>query len=221
MATRWQSLPLGARAAFEEQWDALAAGGLPCGAAVVDADGQVIARGRNHVYDPAGSRASQTRYPLQATRLAHAEMNALAGVRTDADHETLTLWTTQHPCAMCTAAVAFVGIGSVRFIADDPSDDDSGEVIAVRRAGVRYEPLGDSFWQTASNLLFLYASAVRFGEQAGNIRQNRDRHPTLVSLTLQLAATDALGEAARAEQTLLDALDPYFAEISAIAGAGR
>jgi tRNA(Arg) A34 adenosine deaminase TadA len=32
----------------------------------------------------------------------------------------LTLWTTQHPCSMCAAAIAFVGIGEGWLIADDP-----------------------------------------------------------------------------------------------------
>jgi len=70
--------------------------------------------------------------PLQHTRLAHAELNALALFPTEADHSVLTLWTTQHPCSMCAAAILFTGIGGVRFIADDLSNDTPTEIRASR-----------------------------------------------------------------------------------------
>ena len=130
----WASLPAGARAAFEEQWAGVAAGGLPCGSCVIDATGNLVARGRNHVYDAAGAIETRARYALQQTRLAHAEMNALAGVPTAVDHAGLTLWTTQHPCSMCAAALQFIGVGRVCYVADDPSDFSSsgqGFVAAV------------------------------------------------------------------------------------------
>ena len=66
--------------ALEGAFEALGAGGLPCGAAISDANGRVVARGRNHAYDPVtGSDV------LEGTPLAHAELNALARVR---HHET-------------------------------------------------------------------------------------------------------------------------------------
>lgn len=105
LARAWDALPAGARAALAEQWAGLAAGGLPCGASVVDAAGRVVAVGRNHAYDPAGALDTRARYPLQRNRLAHAELNALALLDTATDHAALTLWTTQHPCAMCAAAL--------------------------------------------------------------------------------------------------------------------
>ena len=133
----WTELPAGARAAIEQQWAGLAAGGLPCGAAVVDAAGKVIAVGRNHAYDRAGGVETRLRYPLHHNRLAHAELNALAVIETETDHAALTLWTTQHPCLMCAAALRFVGIGKVSFVADDPSDDSPG--VAATRGAVPYE----------------------------------------------------------------------------------
>lgn len=47
----WIALPIGARVALEEQWAGLAAGGLPCGSSVIDANGSVVASGRNYAYD--------------------------------------------------------------------------------------------------------------------------------------------------------------------------
>jgi tRNA(Arg) A34 adenosine deaminase TadA len=217
LARAWGALPTGARVAFEEQWAGVAAGGLPCGSAIVDASGKVVASGRNHAYDAAGGIATRVRYPLQHNRLAHAELNALALLSTEADHAALTLWTTQHPCSMCAAALAFVGIGRVGYVADDPSDDSPPERIVATRGGVPYQALGDPLWWTIANLLFLYNSAVLSGDEARNLRLNRDRYPVLVAFTLDLARRDALGPAARAGDVLPAALGPYVAELGRVA----
>lgn len=208
-AAAWAALPLGARAALEEQWAGLTAGGLPCGSAILAADGRLLCAGHNRAYDPPGGIETRAQSPLQHTRLAHAELNALALVPTERDHATLTLWTTQHPCRMCAAACAFIGIGKVCYIADDPSDGSPPEAIVATHGRVPYEALGDPFWWTVSNLLFLYASAVRQGAEAGNLRINRDRYPKLVRLTLEVAQGDGLGQAARSGAMLPHALAPH------------
>jgi tRNA(Arg) A34 adenosine deaminase TadA len=213
----WAELPPGARAAIEQQWTGLTAGGLPCGSSVVDAGGHLIAVGRNHTYDPAGEIETRKQYPLQHNRLAHAELNALALIPTDADHTTLTLWTTQHPCFMCAAAMQFVAIGKVCFIADDPSDDSPSETIVASRGKVPYERLGNPLWWAICNLLFLYTSAVQRGENAGNLKMNRERYPELVRLTLDLAKSDTLGQLARSGTTLVRALTPLYSELSRVA----
>jgi len=215
----WTDLPLGARAALDEQWAGLAAGGLPCGSAIVDARG-VVAVGRNRAYDAAGAIHTRMQHPLQHTRLAHAELNALAHVPTETDHASLTLWSTQHPCAMCAAAIAFVGIGRVRYVADDPSDASSPADNIASRKGIDYQPLGDPLWWTISNLLFLYNSAAQDGAEARNLRINRDRYRSLVELTLELAQDDALGAAARLGTSLPNALAPYQVSLLRVSGEG-
>ena len=213
----WTALPLGARVALEEQWAGLAAGGLPCGSAILSADGRVLCAGHNRAYDPAGPIESRAQSPLQHTRLAHAELNALALVPTEFDHATLTLWTTQHPCLMCAAACEFIGIGKVCYIADDPSDESPPDAIVATRGRLPYEALGDPFWWTVSNLLFLYTSAVRQGEEARNVRINRDRYPELVRLTLSVAQGDGLGKAARSGTALPNAVAPHAEAIEQVA----
>jgi tRNA(Arg) A34 adenosine deaminase TadA len=210
----WNALPKGARISLEEQWTALAAGGLPCGSAIVDSGGEVLSKGRNHSYDKALDIRTRRYDPLQHNRLAHAELNALALIPTETDHAPLTLWTTQHPCSMCAAAIRFVGIRSVYFIADDPSDHSSKEERLATRAGVPYEALGDPLWWTISNLLFLYNSAAQRGRQAGNLRMNRDRYPRLVQLALNLAVHDDLGKRASSGVSLVSALEFHFEKIS-------
>jgi tRNA(Arg) A34 adenosine deaminase TadA len=213
MTEEWRRLPLGARAAFEQQWRGLAAGGLPVGSAVLGPDGTLLAAGRNHAYDPVGDIGTRLQLPLQHNRLAHAELNALALVPTETDHSSLTLWSTQHPCLMCAGAIRFTGIGKVRFIADDPSDHSTAEAIKATCGDVPYQALGSPLWWTISNLLFLYNSAVKRGEEAGNLKSNVSRYPRLVHLTLSLAKTDSLGPPARSSVALASALEPYASAI--------
>jgi tRNA(Arg) A34 adenosine deaminase TadA len=206
---QWNRLPIGARSALEQQWKGLASGGLPCGSAVIGQDGRVVSVGRNHAYDLAEEIETRAQLPLQHNRLAHAELNAIALIPTETDHASLALWSTQHPCLMCAAAVRFTGIGSVYFVADDPSDVSTAEAIRATRGGVPYQSLGDPLWWTVSNLLFLYNSAVQRGEEARNLKVNRVRYPELVRLTLDLAKGDALGPPARSGTTLPVALEPH------------
>jgi len=62
-------------------------------------------------------------------------------------------------------------------------------------------------------MLFLYNSALQQGTDARNMRQNRERYPALVRLTLEVATHDALGQAARAGTGLPAALLPHTAAI--------
>jgi len=195
--------------ALAQQWMGLAAGGLPCGSSILNDQEQVVAVGRNHVYDLPEKATTPAISPLQYTRVAHAEINALAAVPSNREPELLTLWTTQHPCSMCAAALQFIGIGKVWYIADDPSDVSPTRDIIASRGNIPYEALGDRLWWTVSNLLFLYNSAVKQGEDATNLRKNRDRYPVLVQLALQIAKDDPLGKSARAGIELPQALLPY------------
>jgi hypothetical protein len=118
---------------------------------------------------------------------------------------------------MCAAAIRFVGIGRVCFVADDLSDDSTPEAIIATRGDVQYEALGDPLWWTISNLLFLYNPAVQRGPETGNIRMNRQRYPELIQLVLDLARRDELGELARSGRPLPSALERYIDSISKVA----
>ena len=90
-------------------------GGLPVGAVLVE-DGKVVAEGRNRAYDPGGGGSDV----LRGTPPAHAELNALAAVRTEQELAPCTLWSSHQPCSMCAAAATFTGVGRVRYVAPDP-----------------------------------------------------------------------------------------------------
>lgn len=89
---------------------AAAAGEVPVGAAVVAADGTVLAVAGNRVrrdHDPTG----------------HAEILALrqaAATRGDARLADCDLYVTLEPCAMCAQAIAFARIRRLYFGAYDP-----------------------------------------------------------------------------------------------------
>ena len=188
----WNTLPAGARAALEEQWAGLASGGLPCGSSIVDAAGTVVARGRNRAYDPATGEQS-----LERTRIAHAELNALAALDTDLDWSTLTLFTTEHPCSMCAAALSFTGIGRVVYIADDPSDDATPQQVSATRGSVTYQRLGSVEWAIVATLMFLYVGAELRGAADGNLVSATAQNPALGALVLAEVSTGELGAAAR------------------------
>jgi tRNA(Arg) A34 adenosine deaminase TadA len=206
---RWHALPLGARSALEEQWRGVGDRALPCGAAVTDAQQRLVSVGRNRAYD-----ARTGTSPLERTRIAHAELNALAQVGTDADWAPMTLWCTQHPCAMCAAAVAFTGIGHVVVIASDPSDDSPPADIEATRRGAEYTPLGDPYWWVVSTLLFLATGAQEKGADDGNVRLAALRMPGTAALAVELAEADALGAAARDGLSLPDGIRPFDAAIT-------
>ena len=196
----WNALPEGARVALDEQWAGLAAQGLACGSAIVDAAGGVVARGRNHAYDEAAGIHS-----LERTRLAHAEFNALAGVDTDLDWGELTLFTTQHPCSMCAAAISFTGVGRVVYIADDPSDDSTPPQIAATRGRVTYQRLGSVEWAIIATIMFLYVGAEQRGDSYDTLNSVRENNPALGALVLAEVASGDLGQAARSGAGITDA----------------
>ena len=178
--TSRHTLASGAWAALEGAFTAMIAGGLPCGAALVDPTGTVIARGRNHAYD-----ARRGEDILEDTPLAHAELNVLARVPTSRDLTRDTLWSTQQPCAMCAAAIVFCGVGHVRFLAADPAfvaTDDAG-------GGALFDPTSEhpelTVWAIVANALFLQPSIVR--GDSSRLDRNRSVEPETVEAAEMIA----------------------------------
>ncbi len=154
------------RRSLELAHQTLRAGGLPVGAVILDALGNILAEGRNRCYDPPVGDD-----PLQDTPLAHAEMNALARIATSTDLSTCTLWSTHRPCSMCAAACAFTGVGEVRFLAPDPSDAESADPEDV-----------DDRWAVLANVLFLEGISRYSGSGAPMIGRARIREPETAAL---------------------------------------
>jgi tRNA(adenine34) deaminase len=110
----WSALEVPWRETLELTWEAYCADTIPVGAVVVDGDGRIVTRGRNRIFEttaPAGELAN--------TWLAHAEVNALAGLP-PARYPDHVLYTAMEPCALCFGAALMSTVGAVRFAARDP-----------------------------------------------------------------------------------------------------
>ena len=188
-------LASGAWAALEGSFAAMIAGGLPCGAALVDQTGTVIAGGRNHAYDVRNGDDI-----LEESPLAHAELNVLARVPTSRDLTHDTLWSTQQPCAMCTAAIAFCGVGHVRFLAADPAflateDERGGQLVDPT-----FEHPELTVWAIVANAMFLQPAIAR-GDSS-----RLDRNRTVEPETVEAAEMIALRPQADNLAAMVDAM---------------
>ncbi|MBC9715544.1 nucleoside deaminase [Streptomyces sp. TRM66268-LWL] len=184
-ATAWQALDPAARRCLELAHTSLRNGGLACGAVLTDASGAIVAEGRNRAYDPPGGSD-----PLQGTPLAHAETNALARARTEWDLAAHTLWSSLEPCAMCTAAAEFTGVGTVRYVARDPWAVAGGLPVSP---GL---PLNSPVWAVSSALLFLRGVYEMRGPDAEVLRAYERRAPEVARLVADPAfeRADGAGE---------------------------
>jgi tRNA(adenine34) deaminase len=109
------------RVAIQEARRALEHDDVPVGAIVVDAHGEVIARGHNE-------------RELQQDPSAHAEMIALREAARHIGHWRLldtTLYVTLEPCAMCAGAIVLARVPRVVYGTTDPKAGAAGSVLDV------------------------------------------------------------------------------------------
>ena len=104
------------QAVMHEAWTAYLHGSYPIGACVVNAEGDIVARGRNRL-----GEARQVSGVISGHRLAHAEMNALLSLpEVSAEtSRTLTLVSSVEPCPMCLGAMRMQRINKLAYAAAD------------------------------------------------------------------------------------------------------
>lgn len=111
----WDTLAAPWRCCLEEAWAAYRAGSLPIGAAVTDAAGNIVARGRNRIFE----RQAEGQV-LRGHRLAHAEMNALVALDwTAVEPRDCAIYTTTEPCPLCAGAIRMTGLSAIHYAARD------------------------------------------------------------------------------------------------------
>lgn len=91
-------------------------GSSPVGAVLVDAEGNIVARGRNRVKEP----WDVTGRHIGNASFAHAEMDLFFQVGRLENAEEYTLYTSLEPCLMCGGASGMVGVGRILWACDDP-----------------------------------------------------------------------------------------------------
>ena len=147
------------RRALQLAWESTRAGSLGIGCVITDAAGDVVATGRNRLFehDPGDDI-------LAGTSLAHAEMNALAKLRWGMHRdERLVLYTTLQPCLQCLGAIRMSAVERVVVLAPDPLFRgvegilDVNEFVASRRPEVVQRPI-DS-WSVLGLMLPTHAQA--------------------------------------------------------------
>jgi tRNA(Arg) A34 adenosine deaminase TadA len=109
----WHDLDEPWRASLELAWEAYRAGTIPVGSVVAAPGGAIVARGRNRIFDPAGTR-------LAGSRLAHAEVDALAQLPATERYRDHVLYSTLEPCLLCVAATLHATVGRIEYAASDP-----------------------------------------------------------------------------------------------------
>jgi len=113
----WASLSPPWQATMELVWEAYCDNCLPIAAVVTNADGIIIARGRNRIR---GKRTNpQDIRP--GNRLAHAEVEALNGLDYDrVDRHSCILYTSTEPCPMCLGTFYMSGLRTLHYASRDP-----------------------------------------------------------------------------------------------------
>lgn len=111
----WNDIEVPWQLALELAWEAYREGTVPIGAVIVNGYGNVVSKGRNRIFD-------LTDYnQLSGTNMAHAEMNALLGLK-GTKHPNIReyiLYTSMEPCPMCFGTAIMMNIRNIYYGARD------------------------------------------------------------------------------------------------------
>ena len=111
----WQRLSQVWQCCAEEAWEAYRYGSLPHGAVIADAQGAIVAHGRNRIREQTAEGRQFAR-----NRLAHAELNALFELDWyRVNVKECKLYSLIEPCPMCIGAVRMAHMKEVHFAARD------------------------------------------------------------------------------------------------------
>lgn len=209
LTTSHSPLTAGWHAALAEAWTAYLQGSYPIGAVVVDADGQVIARGRNRLGEPRGVGNGV----ISGHDLAHAEINALLDLKavTRPECHGWTVLTTVQPCPQCAGAIAMSGLRAVDYAAPDPwagctrllTDDPY-----VSKKGMRVGRAPTGVERVALRLALVGFLEEGHGSlESSLMRSYRESHPQDVAAAEGLHRSGALADLRRRRAEFPEALD--------------
>ena len=210
----WDALAPPWRLCLEEAWTSWRSGCAGVGAVIVDDAGEVRAVGRNRMLEPATEPGV-----LANSALAHAEMNALAGLPIG-DNSGFTLYTTFEPCLMCASTILICRIPRVHYGAADPLFDGAHDWFAqlpfARERLPERDCLGGPFGAFCH---VLHLSWIAFWMGDGPVV---DAHRRLAPHHLELAtavATDRLNDVAREGGDVITAVSCVWDELQELASA--
>lgn len=111
----WKDLSYPWQRSTELAFESYKRGTMPIGTVITDYKGDIIAEGRNRIFDRKSAN------PLAGTLMVHAEITALMQLKNH-DHpdiKTYTLYSTLEPCPMCFGAIVMMHIRNVKYAARD------------------------------------------------------------------------------------------------------
>jgi tRNA(Arg) A34 adenosine deaminase TadA len=184
-------------------WEAYRAGSLPIGAVVLDGSGTLVGRARS-------TRHEDIQIPgqLANTRIAHAEVNALAQLPCRGSFQQHVLYTNVEPCCLCMGAALQTGVGVLHFGWRDHYGGAASMTVRnpqlSRRRFTVVEPV-DEVVETVTGLLmtchYYYRSPGRGYESV----PWREEMPELVNIAAQPSVASVIAEAAASDASI-DAL---------------
>ena len=140
----WSDLAYPWRVCFEEAWEAWKVGCIPIGAAIIDKESNLIARGRNRIFDTV-----PTEKQINGNFLAHAELNTFLQMKSEDEEfrHACTLYTLVEPCPLCFGALYMSGVRKAYYACKDPlagSADLLGKTPYLSRKPIRIKQWEDS-----------------------------------------------------------------------------
>lgn len=179
-------------------WEAHSIGNIPVGAVLVDSDEDIVATGRNGVYEP--DKRSQAIGRL----LAHAEVNALRHLDPELRYERHTLYGSLEPCLLCVGAATTATVGTIRFAGIDPYGGASrfaGNNRAIDRLRFKVEgPLAGPFGLLAAALHVEFY--LRRSPNGHVVKAYRDSEPGIVAVAESLLAQEIAEVSSRGESLM-------------------
>jgi tRNA(Arg) A34 adenosine deaminase TadA len=176
------------RECFELAWTAWRSGSSPVGAVVLDGDGTIVATGRNRIREAGAGPPGQ----LAGTRIAHAEVNALAQLRAGRRYRDHTLVTAVEPCHLCMGAAYISTIGAVHYAAADSwggAARTHGSTASSQHWSIVIKGPRNDKWGSLFGALPL-ASALRSVPDAPMLTMAASKSPELLALAQLLVTAD-------------------------------
>ena len=114
----YDELPTPWQVCADEAWEAFQQKTVPIGSCLLDENGKLISKGRNHIYDDEPTDGVDPW--VSKHKLAHAEMNCLLGARDRVTYHDTTIYSTVEPCPLCMGAIYMTGVRNVHYAVADP-----------------------------------------------------------------------------------------------------
>ncbi len=210
---KWTDVPSVWQRCFALAWEAHLEGSNPIAAAVVDAEGNVVATGKSAV------KAALTNVHSSNCEIAHAEVNALLAldnrIHTKTKAREYTLYATLEPCPLCFSALYMSDVSRLIYAAPDRfggSTNLLGTTPYLSRKSTEIEgpvPGLDEF----SIFLNVYCDLLRGGDTPDVVHDAlAEDYPEVVEQAQQLAPEDALGirrepDISRVYSVIIDAME--------------